>query len=182
MDIKVVTLFLCVFGCGLVVGQYVQLTRLDQATAGGFMQQNSITIGEALKALAQIAGDRPIDQNDGAVIQAAEVRVTGSNVISPGWLDAMAQAAAAYNAGTEREQDKIKLIDILSAICKVFDEVFFGSWLKGAAAKLPSDKAATRQDGEVIVSAELRKNMGTRPGGAVASVMAAAKLNENINI
>ncbi|KAM2019278.1 hypothetical protein ACFX1T_022091 [Malus domestica] len=126
-------------------------------------QQNSITIGEAREALAQTAGDRPIDQSDAA---AAEVRVTGSNVISPGWLVTMAQGAAAYNAGTEREQDKIKLTDILS----------------GAAAKLPSDKAATRQDGEVIVSAELRKNMGTRPGGAVASVMAAAKLNENINM
>ncbi|KAM1962136.1 hypothetical protein FF1_022201 [Malus domestica] len=126
-------------------------------------QQNSITIGEAQEALAQTAGDRPIDQSDAA---AAEVRVTGSNVISPGWLVTMAQGAAAYNAGTEREQDKIKLTDILS----------------GAAAKLPSDKAATRQDGEVIVSAELRKNMGTRPGGAVASVMAAAKLNENINM
>ncbi|RXH70586.1 hypothetical protein DVH24_013332 [Malus domestica] len=125
-------------------------------------QQNSITIGEAREALAQTAGDRPIDQSDAA---AADVRVTGSNVISPGWLVTMAQGAAAYNAGTEREQDKIKLTDILSA-----------------TAKLPSDKAATRQDGEVIVSAELRKNMGTRPGGAVASVMAAAKLNENINI
>ncbi|KAM0963018.1 hypothetical protein EV2_022785 [Malus domestica] len=31
-------------------------------------QQNSITIGEAREALAQTAGDRPIDQSDAAVI------------------------------------------------------------------------------------------------------------------
>ncbi len=153
---------------GQVVGQHVQPTPVAQATAAGFMQQNSITIGEALEASAQTAGDRPIDQSDAAAIQAAEVRATGSNVISPGGLAAMAQSAAAYNAGTERQQDKIKLTDVLS----------------GATAKLPADKAATRQDAEGVVSSELRNNpgMGTRPGGVAASVMAAARLNENINM
>lgn len=99
-----------------MVGRYAQPTPVAKATAAGFMQQNSITIGEALEASAQTAGDRPIDQSDAAAIQAAEVRATGSSVISPGGLAAMAQSAAVYNAGTEREQDKIKLTDVLSVI------------------------------------------------------------------
>ncbi|XP_021811827.1 late embryogenesis abundant protein D-34-like [Prunus avium] len=153
---------------GQVIGQYVQPTPVAQVAAGGFMEQNAITIGEALEASAQTAGDKPIDQSDAAAIQAAEVRATGSNVISPGGLAAMAQSAAAYNAGTLREQDKIKLTDVLS----------------GATAKLPADKAATRQDAEGIASAELRNNLeiGTRPGGVAASVTAAARLNENIKM
>ncbi|XP_008224307.1 PREDICTED: late embryogenesis abundant protein D-34-like [Prunus mume] len=153
---------------GQVIGQYVQPTPVAQVAAGGFMEQNAITIGEALEASAQTAGDKPIDQSDAAAIQAAEVRATGSNVISPGGLAAMAQSAAAYNAGTLAEQDKIKLTDVLS----------------GATGKLPVDKAATRQDAEGIASAELRNNpeMGTRPGGVAASVTAAARLNENIKM
>ncbi|XP_061995134.1 late embryogenesis abundant protein D-34-like [Rosa rugosa] len=153
---------------GQVIGQYVEPTPVTQVAAGGFMQQNAITIGEALEASAQTAGDRPVDQSDAAAIQAAEVRATGSNVIIPGGLAATAQSAAAHNAGTEREQDKIKVSDVLS----------------GATAKLPADKAATRQDAEGVVSAELRNNpdMTTRPGGVAASVTAAARLNEKMNV
>lgn len=142
-------------------------TPVAQAAAGGFMQQSAITIGEALEASAQTAGNRPVDQSDAVAIQAAEVRATGGNVITPGGLAAMAQSAAAHNAATDREQDKIKVSDVLS----------------GATAKLPEDKPATRQDAEGVVSAELRNNpdMVTRPGGVAASVIAAARLNENMN-
>lgn len=131
------------------------------------MQQSAITIGEALEASAQTAGNRPVDQSDAAAIQAAEVRATGSNVITPGGLAAMAQSAAAHNAATDREQDKVKVSDVLS----------------GATATLPADKPATRQDAEGVVSAELRNNpnMVTRPGGVAACVTAAARLNENLN-
>lgn len=46
--------------------------------------------------------------------------------------------------------------------------------------KLPADKAATREDAEGIVTAELRNNpnLETYPGGISASVAAAARLNE----
>ncbi|XP_050372490.1 late embryogenesis abundant protein D-34-like [Argentina anserina] len=151
-----------------VIGQYVQPTPITQLPGGGFMQQNTITIGEALEASAQTAGDRPIEQSDAAAIQAAEVRATGSNVIIPGGLAATAQSAAAHNAVTVREEDKIKVSDVLT----------------GATAKLPADKTATRQDAEGVVSAELRNNpdLVTRPGGVAASVAAAARLNENMNV
>lgn len=140
----------------------------QQAAVGGFIQQNAISIGEALEASAQTAGDRPVDQSDAAAIQAAEVRATGSNVIVPGGLAATAQSAAAHNAATDREQDKIKVSDVLS----------------GATAKLPADKVATRQDAEGVVGAEMRNNpdMVLRPGGVAASVTAAARLNENMNV
>lgn len=57
-------------------------------------------------------------------------------------------------------------------------------YLQGATAKLPADKAVTRQDDEGVVSAELRNNpnVATRPGGVAASIAAAARLNENVNI
>ncbi|KAL6188790.1 hypothetical protein ACLB2K_040181 [Fragaria x ananassa] len=154
---------------GQVIGQYVQPVPVaQQAAGGGFIQQNAISIGEALEASAQTAGDRPVDQSDAAAIQAAEVRATGSNVIVPGGLAATAQSAAAHNAATDREQDKIKVSDVLS----------------GATAKLPADKVATRQDAEGVVGAEMRNNpdMVLRPGGVAASVTAAARLNENMNV
>lgn len=42
----------------------------------------------------------------------------------------------------------------------------------------------TRQDAEGVVSAELRNNpnVATHPGGVAASMAAAARLNENVNI
>lgn len=57
-------------------------------------------------------------------------------------------------------------------------------WTQGATAKLPADKPATRQDAEGVVTAELRNNpnLSTQPGGVAASVTAAAKLKESVNI
>ncbi|KAI4317839.1 hypothetical protein L6164_025673 [Bauhinia variegata] len=152
---------------GQVVGQYVEPVPVE-AGRGGAVRDAAITIGEALEATGQIAGDKPVDQSDAAAIQAAEARATGTNEIAPGGLAAMAQSAAAYNAGCQRQEDKIKLTDVLS----------------GATAKLPADKAATRQDAEGVVSAEMRNspNVSTVPGGVAASVAAAARLNENVNI
>ncbi|KAJ9182118.1 hypothetical protein P3X46_006145 [Hevea brasiliensis] len=131
---------------GQVVGQYVEPTPVAGMTAGTV--QNAITIGEALEATGQIAGNKPVEQSDAAAIQAAEVRATGSNVIVPGGLAATAQSAASHNAATNRTDDKIKLTD-------------------DATSKLPADKVVTRADAEGVVSAELRSNpnLTTYPGG-----------------
>lgn len=80
----------------------------------GAVQQNAITIGEALEATAKTAGDKPVDQSDAAAVQAAEVRATGSNVIIPGGLAATAQSAAAHNATLDRDEEKIKLNQVLT--------------------------------------------------------------------
>ncbi|OMO80741.1 Seed maturation protein [Corchorus capsularis] len=138
---------------------------ITEAVAG---QQSAITIGEALEATAHTAGNKPVDQSDAAAIQAAEVRATGSNVITPGGLAATAQSAAAHNAAVYHDDEKIKLNEVLT----------------GATAKLPADKAVSRQDAEGVVSAELRNNpnVATHPGGVAASMAAAARLNQNVNV
>ncbi|KAF5465717.1 hypothetical protein F2P56_015698, partial [Juglans regia] len=152
---------------GQVVGQSVEPTAVQQA-AVEVIEQSAITIGEALEATAQSAGNKPVDQSDAAAIQAAEVRATGTNVVTPGGLAATAQSAANYNARVDRDENKIKLSDVLA----------------GATSKLPADKVATRQDAEGVVSAELRNNpnLATHPGGVAAAVAAAARLNERVNV
>ncbi|KAK4257951.1 hypothetical protein QN277_007473 [Acacia crassicarpa] len=156
-----------------VVGQYVQPTSNQPAQAGagatarGGGDTEKLTIGEALEATAHTVGDKPVEQSDAAAIHAAEMRATGRNEITPGGLASMAQSAAAYNAGCDRDEDKIKMSDIMS----------------GATAKLPADKPVTRQDPEGVVGAEMRNNpnLTTTPGGVATSVAAAARLNENTN-
>lgn len=149
-----------------VVGQFVEPTPVEAGKVSA-VRESAITIGEALEATAQTVGHKAVDQSDASAIQAAEVRATGSNVIVPGGLAALAQSAAAYNADCKREEDKVKLADVLT----------------GATAKLPADKAATLQDAEGVASAEVRNNPDAiaTPGGVAASVAAAARLNENVN-
>ncbi|XP_049374526.1 late embryogenesis abundant protein 31-like [Solanum verrucosum] len=162
---------------GQVVGQYIQPTGgsggqpQGAATTGGGGggggsrgSTREITIGEALEAAGQTIPGKPVDQCDAAAIQAAEIRATGSNVITPGGVAATAQSAAAYNESMIKDEDKVKLGDVLSGATKV----------------LPADKAATRQDAEGVVGAELRNkhDMSTTPGGVAASVTVAARMNE----
>lgn len=110
---------------------YVESTPLtNQNTTGeggvgyanrqsGYVASAAITIGEALEATAQTAGNKPVEQSDAAAIQAAEARATGTNVIAPGGLAAAAQAAASYNeSGLMRDEDKVKLGDVLSVRTK----------------------------------------------------------------
>ncbi|OWM74271.1 late embryogenesis abundant protein D-34-like [Punica granatum] len=151
---------------GQVVGQYVQFTPVQRPGPAAAADQSTITIGEALEAAAQTMGGKPVDQSDAAAIQAAEVRATGSNVITPGGLAALAQSAAAHNEQMLRDEDKIKLSDILT----------------DATVKLAADKVATRQDAEEVISVEIgnNPNLATQPGGVAASVAAAARLNENV--
>ncbi|KAL6522647.1 hypothetical protein OROHE_016494 [Orobanche hederae] len=145
---------------GQVVGQYVQAKPMTATE----VRQAKITIGEALEASARMAGDKPVDHRDAAAIMAAECRASGSNFISPGGLAATAQSAAAYNDGLIGDGSKVKLADILT----------------GARAKLPADKAATREDAEGIMAAELRNgpNLEVCPGGVAASVAEAVRTNE----
>ncbi|CAM8888098.1 unnamed protein product [Rhodiola kirilowii] len=123
-----------------------------------------ITIGEALEATALTAGDKPVDWSDAAAIQAAEVRATGRTTIIAGGLAAAAQSAATMNARITKDEEKTKLADILT----------------DATSKLPTDKPATRRDAEGVVGAELRNdpNLTTHPGGVAASIVAAARLNQ----
>ncbi|KAI3993057.1 hypothetical protein MKX01_009800 [Papaver californicum] len=92
-------------------------------------EAGKITIGEALEAIALTAGDKPVNQSDAAAIQAAEVRETRRNVITPGGIAAVAQAAATFN-------------DVLIV----------------AVVKFPADKKVTRRDAEGVVGAEMRNN------------------------
>ncbi|GAY58299.1 hypothetical protein CUMW_185980 [Citrus unshiu] len=146
---------------GQVVGQYVQVAA--EATT----QQGAITVGQALEATMQTIGDKPVELSDAAAIREAEMRATGSNILTQGGYAASAQSAAAYNTGMIGDEDKIKLRDVLA----------------GASAALPA-KVVTRQDAEAVVNAERRNSpqLTTHPGGVAESMETAATLNENINI
>lgn len=152
---------------GQVVGRYVEATPvLQPGVAGGVgdvSQQGAITIGEALEATARTAGNKPVERSDAAAIQAAEVRATGSNLLSPGGIAAQAQSAATLNTST-REEDKVRLNEVLT----------------DATVKLPADKVATREDADGVLSAEKRNNpsLTAHPGGVAAAIAAAANLNE----
>ncbi|GAU21413.1 hypothetical protein TSUD_32440 [Trifolium subterraneum] len=124
-----------------------------------------VTIGEALEATVLTAGKKPVEWSDAAAIQAAEVRATGRTNIVPGGVAAAAQSAATLNSRTEKDEDKMKLADILA----------------DATTKLPKDRAATRRDAEGVTGAEMRNDpsLATHPGGVSASVAAAARLNQN---
>jgi hypothetical protein len=91
----------------------VQSAPVEQV-AVEVIEQSTITIGEALEASAQSAGNKAVDQSDASAIEAAEVRATGTNVITPGGLAATAQSAATYNARIDQDEDKIKLRDVLT--------------------------------------------------------------------
>lgn len=61
------------------------------------VEQAFLTIGEALEATVQTSGYKPVDRSAAAAIQAAEVRATGSNVITLGGLAATAQSVTPPN-------------------------------------------------------------------------------------
>lgn len=106
------------------MGQYIQATPVMNMAAAG-VRQTAITIGEALEASVQTAGNKPVDHNDAAAIQAAECRATGSSLIVPGGLAAAAQSAAAFNDGVVGDQGKVKLADILTVIISPTCSGFF---------------------------------------------------------
>ncbi|XP_074292700.1 late embryogenesis abundant protein 47 [Silene latifolia] len=142
----------------------------DQSSEGetketGNKEQRAVSIGDALEAAAITAGQKAVDRSDAAAIQAVEVRATGQTNIMPKGLAATAQSAAQTNARTTTK-DKVTLAHILL----------------DAKAKLPKDRAVTRQDAQGVVGAELRNNpnIATYPGGVAASMVAAARINQNL--
>lgn len=148
---------------GEVVGKYVR-TNLASSPAPAKFSDDAVTVGEALEASALSAGGKPVDEGDAAAIHAAEIRATGRMQAVPGGVAAKAQAAAAHNIGTIREENKTKLGDILA----------------DAKSRLPKDKPATRVDAEGVIAAETRNkpDLATYPGGVASAVAAAAKVNQ----
>nr|XP_010917735.1 late embryogenesis abundant protein D-34 [Elaeis guineensis] len=151
---------------GQVVGKYEEPAPVGTGTMPAAVQQgDAITIGEALETTAMTAGEKPVEQSDAAAIQAAEVRATRTNEVPPGGVSAQAQSAATANTCVMREEDKVKLRDVLS----------------DATTRLPADKAATREDADRVGVAEMRNNpdMATHPGGVGENVAEAARLNRD---
>lgn len=104
--------------CMQVVGRYVT-PDVPLRNARSVLSRDAITIGEALEATALSIGDKPIDQSDAAAIQAAEMRATGTNEITPGGVAAMAQSAADVNPRVMLDENKTTLSDVL-AVCFVY--------------------------------------------------------------
>ncbi|OEL19219.1 hypothetical protein BAE44_0019762 [Dichanthelium oligosanthes] len=138
---------------------------------------DAVTVGEALQAAAQTsAGDKPVDLADAAAVQAAEMRATGLGGNVPGGVAAAAQQAAQRNmheaGGGGHDGSKVmRLRDVVG----------------DAAAVLPANKVATREDADKVAAAAAR-NEGKRAGaggvggggngGVVEAVAAAADMNE----
>ncbi|KAM3271518.1 hypothetical protein ACQJBY_041986 [Aegilops geniculata] len=156
--------------------------RLVTATAGGqVMAQftvpvpgagveeatDAVTIGEALQAAAQTsAGERPVDLADAAAVQVAETRATGLGGVIPGGVAAAAQKAAETNMRPGlAEEEKVRLKDVLG----------------NAAAVLPANKVATREDAVAVATAANRNAPAGSGGGGKGvadAVAAAAEMNE----
>lgn len=78
-----------------------------------------VTIGEALEAVAESIGDKPVDLSDAAAIQIAEMIATGSKTSLGAGLGAEAQAAATANAQLMYDEDKTKISEILQVLCLI---------------------------------------------------------------
>ncbi|GJN34279.1 hypothetical protein PR202_gb22928 [Eleusine coracana subsp. coracana] len=149
------------FVAGQVVGQY----SVADPPPASEQDATKITIGEALEATARAGGGRPIDRADAEAIRAAEMSALGADVAMPGGLGDVARAAARANTQVTRDDDKVKIGDVLS----------------DATAKLAGDKAAATEDATRVVQAEKFNDAGARPraGGVGAAVATAASLNED---
>ncbi|TXG72064.1 hypothetical protein EZV62_000643 [Acer yangbiense] len=152
---------------GQVVGQRVQIASTHEAAAtvaAGEVEQDKLTIGQALEATIQTAGNKPVEYSDAAAVAEAEMRATGRNAVLQGGYGASAHSAAAYNTGMIGDENKIKLKDVLA----------------GASRGFPA-KEVTRADAEAVAHTEQRNspNLTTHPGGIGSSMDTAARLNED---
>ncbi|TKV91380.1 hypothetical protein SEVIR_9G092400v4 [Setaria viridis] len=148
---------------GQAVAKLVTPAPVVATDPSGAADQDAVTIGRALEAVAATAaGGKPVDQSDAAAVQAAEMCATASS--ATGGVAAAAQAAADHNARAARDEDKVKLRDVLS----------------NAREKMPADRGATGEDAERVVSAEIRNklDMTTTLGGVAEAVTTAARLNQ----
>ena len=100
---------------GQVVARFVAPAPVALAHPAGALDQDAVTIGRALEAVAAAtAGLKPVDQSDAAAVQVAEMCATGAGGTIPGGVAAAAQAAADHNARAARDEDKVRLRDVLS--------------------------------------------------------------------
>ncbi|XP_057519574.1 late embryogenesis abundant protein 47-like [Amaranthus tricolor] len=139
-------------------------------------QKPAITIGEALEVVANIVGNKPVDESDAAAIQAAEMRATGATAPPISGIGLQAQAAAMVNARRIYDQDKTTLAEIIG----------------DATEKLESDKPVTLRDAEKVRAAELQGDVEgligshcdapketVTPGGVAEAISTAATLNQS---
>lgn len=130
---------------------------------------DAVTVGEALQAAGQTkAGDEPVDLADASAVQAAEMRATGRAGNVPGGVAAAAQRAAQANSARQHVAEEVtRLRDVLD----------------DAAAALPANKVATREDADKVAAAARRNSAGTEAAGGggegvVEAVNAAADMNQ----
>jgi hypothetical protein len=156
-----------------VMAQFTVPVPGRTVAAGG---TDAVTIAEAIDAAAQTtpAGDKPVDLADAAAAQAAEMRATGLPGNVRGGVAARAQQARETNArhasaaeadGGGGENQLVTLRDVV---------------IGAAAAPMPADKVATREDARMVAAAAARHvGKGDGGGGAIAdAVAAAADMNE----
>ena len=96
--------------------------RMESAISVEGMREGTtagVTIGEALEAVAESIGDKPVDLSDAAAIQIAEMIATGSKTSLGAGLGAEAQAAATANAQLMYDEDKTKISEILQVLCLI---------------------------------------------------------------
>ncbi|XP_051229070.1 late embryogenesis abundant protein D-34-like [Lolium perenne] len=120
-----------------------------------------VKIAEALEAAALAVGDHPVERSDAAAIRAAEARAVGPGATIPGGVAEQAEQAAESNATVEDDEDKVTIADVLK-------------W--NATAKLPTDKAVTREDAAAAVESP---GEATKPYGVGAALTEAARHNQD---
>ncbi|KAF7063097.1 hypothetical protein CFC21_069627 [Triticum aestivum] len=148
-------------------GQVMAQFTVPVPDAGVEEATDAVTIGEALQAAAQTsAGERPVDLADAAAVQAAETRAMGLGRVIPGGVAAAAQQAAETNMRPRvSDGEKLRLRDVLDS----------------AAAVLPANKVATREDAVAVATAAERNAAAGAGGGGkgVADAVAvAAEMND----
>ncbi|KAM0929600.1 hypothetical protein ACQ4PT_001622 [Festuca glaucescens] len=99
-------------------------------------------------------GDQPVERSDAAAIRAAEERAIGPGAAIPAGVAEQAEAAASSNATAAHGEGKVTIGDDLR-------------W--NATAKLPTDKAMTRED------AAGAPGEATKPYGVGAALTEAAR-------
>ncbi|XP_021764266.1 late embryogenesis abundant protein D-34-like [Chenopodium quinoa] len=149
-----------------VVGQYVEPNFTGPSAtspAEQAQERESVTIGEALEAVALSAGDHPVDKADAAAIEAAEKRALGVDTMPHGGLAEEAYNAAAWNAKTLGYEFRTTMDDIL----------------RDASDKLSHDKPVTHEDAKEILEAEAKNDPANAitAGGVGEMMSAAASLN-----
>ncbi|KAJ1701249.1 hypothetical protein LUZ63_001028 [Rhynchospora breviuscula] len=148
----------------LLPGTFPELRVSDRG-----IEEDAVTIGEALEAAALVLGEKPIDLADAAAVCAAEMRATGLAGVVPGGVGAAALAAAESNMRNEKESEgkKTTMSDVLG----------------NASAVLPVHKVVRREDAVSVRAAEeqcRRAGDGMETGyGVSAMVMEAVELNED---